>query len=47
VENLGDTAYNAVHVGIKTKGASAKVEKEGVHPTSDTQTEKISVSATR
>ena len=47
VENLGDTAYNAVYVGIKTRGASAKAEKEGVHPTSDSQTERISVSAKR
>ena len=47
VENLGDTAYNAVYVGIKNRGASATAEKEGVHPTSDTQTERISISATR
>ena len=47
VENLGDTAYNAVYVGIKIRGASAKAEKEGLHPTSDSQTERISVSAKR
>ena len=47
VENLGDTAYNAVYVGIKTRGASATAEKEGVHPTANTETDRISVSATR
>ena len=26
VENLGDTAYNAVYIGIKTKAAAAKAE---------------------
>ena len=36
VENLGDTAYNAVYVGIKTRGAPATAKKEGMHPTSDT-----------
>jgi hypothetical protein len=46
VENLGDTAYNAVYIGIKAKAASVKAGK-GVHRGLDAQTEKILVSAKR
>jgi len=37
VENLGDTAYNAVYIGIKSK-ASAKA---GESPASDAETQRI------
>jgi quercetin dioxygenase-like cupin family protein len=47
VENLGDTAYNAVYIGIKSKAASVKAGKGGVLPASDAQTEKILVSVKR
>ena len=47
LENLGDTAYNAVYIGIKTKGASFKAGKGGVHRALDAQTEKILVSVKR
>ena len=45
VENLGDTAYNAVYIGIKSKAASVKAGKGGVHRALDAQTERILVSA--
>jgi beta-alanine degradation protein BauB len=44
VENLGDTAYNAVYIGIKTKrasGKSAKAARAGHQPSIDAQTEEI------
>ena len=44
VENLGDTAYNAVYIGMKTKraaGKSAKAERAGYQPVMDKQTEEI------
>src|SRR5229473_6273310 len=44
VENLGDTTYNAVYIGVKAKAASVKAGKGGVLPASDAQTEKILVS---
>jgi len=43
VENLGDTAYNGVYIGIKTKAASAEAGKGGVHPALGAETEKILV----
>lgn len=39
VENLGDTPYNAVYIGVKTKPTAAK-SREG-QTTMDAQTEKI------
>jgi hypothetical protein len=45
VENLGDTAYNAVYVGIKTKAVAAKAGTGSV--ASDAQSEKILGSAKR
>jgi quercetin dioxygenase-like cupin family protein len=41
VENLGDTSYNAVYIGIKTKAAAAQVSPQGVQPAMDPQTEKL------
>jgi beta-alanine degradation protein BauB len=41
VENLGDTAYDAVYIGIKTKPAAATAGKERLHPALDAQMEKI------
>jgi quercetin dioxygenase-like cupin family protein len=44
VENLGDTAYNAVYIGIKTKSASGKsprAARAGDQPVMDAQTEEI------
>jgi len=44
VENLGDTAYNAVYIGIRTKRAAAKSAKAvpaGEQPAMDAQTERI------
>src|SRR5216683_694493 len=46
-EKSGDTAYNAVYIGIKAKAASVKAGKGGVLPASDAQTEKILVSVKR
>jgi len=40
VENLGDTAYNAVYVGIK-RNASAKLEPGSVHPPMDENTARL------
>jgi quercetin dioxygenase-like cupin family protein len=45
VENLGDTAYNAVYVGIKTKAVAAKAGTGSV--ASNAPSEKILVSAKR
>ena len=45
VQNLGDTAYNAVYVGIKTKAATAKAAPGS--GASDAQSEKSLVSAKR
>jgi quercetin dioxygenase-like cupin family protein len=43
VENLGDTVYNAVYIGIKSKRAAGKSAKAaaGEQPAMDAQTEKI------
>jgi quercetin dioxygenase-like cupin family protein len=41
VENLGDTAYNAVYIGIKTKGVANKAGPEEAAPAMDDQTAKI------
>jgi beta-alanine degradation protein BauB len=44
VENLGDTAYNAVYIGIKTKRAAAMPPRSipaGGPPAMDAQTKKI------
>jgi len=41
VENLGDTAYNAVYIGIKTKAVAGKAGPEGVQPVLDAYTAKI------
>jgi len=39
VENLGDTPYNAVYIGVKTKATAAK--SDGELPAMDAETEKI------
>jgi quercetin dioxygenase-like cupin family protein len=41
VENLGDTPYNAVYIGIKGKVTTAEAGTEGRQPALDAQTEKI------
>jgi len=44
VENLGDTAYNAVYIGIRAKRApdkSAQAARAGDQSAMDAQTEKI------
>jgi beta-alanine degradation protein BauB len=41
VENLGDTAYNAVYIGIKAKLPAAKFGTRGGYPAMDAQTQKI------
>jgi len=41
VENLGDTAYNAVYIGIKARSAAANVGPEGGQPAMDARTEKM------
>jgi quercetin dioxygenase-like cupin family protein len=41
VENLGDTAYNAVYIGVKTKAIAAKAGAEGGQSVPDAQTAKI------
>jgi quercetin dioxygenase-like cupin family protein len=41
VENLGDTTYNAVYIGIKTKAVAAQAGVQGVQPAMDAQTAKI------
>jgi beta-alanine degradation protein BauB len=41
VENLGDTAYNAVYIGIKAKLPAAKSGASDGQPAVDAQTEKL------
>jgi beta-alanine degradation protein BauB len=41
VENLGDTAYNAVYIGVKTKAAAGNGEPKGDHAALDARTEKF------
>jgi quercetin dioxygenase-like cupin family protein len=41
VENLGDTSYNAVYIGIKSKAVAGKSDVKGDQATVDAQTEKI------
>lgn len=41
VENLGDTAYNAVYIGIKTKRTAAKATPDTAQPTMDAKTRKF------
>jgi quercetin dioxygenase-like cupin family protein len=41
VENLGDTAYDAVYIGVKTKAVAGKSDSEGDQSALDAQTEKI------
>jgi len=41
VENLGDTSYNAVYIGIKARAVAGKSGVEGDHTALDAQTEKI------
>ncbi len=41
VENLGDTTYNAVYIGIKTKQAASKTDPAGGQPAMDAQSAKI------
>jgi quercetin dioxygenase-like cupin family protein len=41
VENLGDTTYNAVYIGVKTKSATAKTGPGGGQPTIDAETQQI------
>ena len=43
VENLGDTAYNAVYIGIKRLANNASVRRD--HPEMDEQTKKLVVEA--
>jgi beta-alanine degradation protein BauB len=40
VENLGDTAYNAVYIGIKAKPVAGKSDAKG-HQALDAQTQRI------
>jgi len=41
VENLGDTSYDAVYIGIKSKTVAGKSGAQGGNATLDAQTEKI------
>jgi quercetin dioxygenase-like cupin family protein len=41
VENLGDTTYNAVYIGVKTKALSGKADPKGAQPAMDAYTAKI------
>jgi quercetin dioxygenase-like cupin family protein len=41
VENLGDTSYDAVYIGIKAKPLANKVGARGYQTAMDAQTEKI------
>ncbi|MBZ5707328.1 MAG: cupin domain-containing protein [Acidobacteriia bacterium] len=41
VENLGDTAYNAVYIGIKARPSAAKAGPESGQPAMDARTEKM------
>jgi hypothetical protein len=41
VENLGETAYNAVYIGIKAKAAAGNAGRGGMHAASDAQTKKV------
>jgi quercetin dioxygenase-like cupin family protein len=41
VENLGDTSYNAVYIGIKAKPVAGQSAPEGERPVLDAQTEKM------
>jgi len=40
VENLGDTAYNAVYIGVKAKAIANQTDSEGGQPAFDAQTAK-------
>jgi beta-alanine degradation protein BauB len=41
VENLGDTSYNAVYIGMRAKSVASKSEPEGGQPAWDALTAKI------
>ncbi len=41
VENLGDTPYNAVYIGVKSKRAASKMDPANRQPQIDAQTEKV------
>jgi hypothetical protein len=41
VENLGDTTYNAVYIGVKTKTAAARANPQSSQPAMDAETQKI------
>jgi len=41
VENLGETDYNAVYIGIKTRTRTAKVDSTTQQPLSDAQTQQL------
>jgi quercetin dioxygenase-like cupin family protein len=41
VENLGDTSYNAVYIGIRNKSVASKAGPEGNPAALDARTEKI------
>lgn len=41
VENLGDTAYNAVYVGVKTNRTEAGVNSQASQPRMDAKTQKF------
>jgi quercetin dioxygenase-like cupin family protein len=41
VENVGETPYNAVYIGIKAKRAASKTDPDGESPQLDAETAKI------
>jgi beta-alanine degradation protein BauB len=41
VENLGDTTYNAVYIGVKTKSGAAQTDSGSTQPAMDAETQKI------
>jgi len=41
VENLGDTSYNAVYIGIKDRAIAGKPDAKGDHTALDAQTAKV------
>jgi quercetin dioxygenase-like cupin family protein len=38
VENLGDTVYDAVYIGVKTRSSATKIGRAGEQPAMDAQT---------
>jgi quercetin dioxygenase-like cupin family protein len=41
VENLGDSAYNAVYIGIKNKHLATEISKNAAKPEMDAETQKL------